>query len=207
MKKFAQWVGVLVLGLTVVGCATLLGGGGSQDITVNANVAGAEVALNGVPLGTTPLTVNISRKTTGLLTISSEGYQTLTVGLERTTNGWFWGNILSGGLLGSSTDYATGAMYKYEPSTYFVSLQEVDQTSAQMNDWRKRESLRSFVLLNSEALVSDLATGDGEYVDVLIDALAVAPEGRSDAIERWRASYVASRTVADFAERMVAELG
>lgn len=36
---------------------------------------------------------------------------------------WFWGNILSGGVLGSSTDAATGAMWKYD-STVVVNVNE-----------------------------------------------------------------------------------
>lgn len=118
----------------------------------------------------------------------------------------FWVNILSGGVFGSSTDYSTGAMYQYEPSTFMVSLQPGQQSTAQRNDWQRREGLRSFVLLNNQAIVSDLAAGDGEYVDVLVDVLAVKPEGRDGAIERWRAVYAASKTALEFAEMMVAEL-
>ena len=98
-------------------------------------------------------------------------------------------------------------MYEYEPSTYMVSLQPGEQSTEERNDWQRREALRGFVLHNSEALVSDLAAGDGEYIDVLLNVLAVKPEGRAEAIERWRAGYAASETAAEFAKTMVAELG
>ena len=206
MLKSAQLVSALVLGLTVGGCATILGGS-SQILTVNANVDGAEVYLNETLLGTTPLTATIKRGQTGVLRVRAEGYSPYQIALNKKINTLFWVNILSGGSFGSSTDYSTGAMYEYEPSTYMVSLQPAEQSIEERNDWQRREGLRGFVLHNSEALVSDLAVGDGEYIDVLVDVLAVTPEGRAEAIERWRASYAASKTAAEFAATMVGELG
>ncbi len=87
-----------------------------------------------------------------------------------------------------------------------VSLQPIGQSTEGRNEWQRREELRSFLLHNSQALVSDLAAGDGEYIDVLVYVLAVTPEGRAEAIERWRAGYAASETTAEFAETLVAEL-
>jgi hypothetical protein len=76
-----------------------------------------------------------------------------------------------------------------------------------MDEWQRREELRSFVLLNNDALVSELAAGGGEYIDVLVHTLAVQPNDRAAAITRWRAGYAASKTAAEFANRIVAELG
>lgn len=63
--KSAQAIGVLVLGLTLAGCATIISGS-TQLLTVNANVQGAEVYLNNQLLGTTPLSVNIKRGQVGI---------------------------------------------------------------------------------------------------------------------------------------------
>lgn len=210
MLKSAQLASALVLGLTVGGCATIISGT-SQIITVNANVQGAEVHLitesGQTLLGTTPLSRRIKRGQEGTLRISAEGYMPYESALNKKINTVFFVNILSGGTFGSTTDYTTGAMYAYEPSTYMVSLQPVEQSTEERKDWERREGLRGFVLQNNQALVSDLAVGDGEYIDVLVYVLAVKPESRAEAIERWRASYAASETAAEFAETMVAELG
>ncbi len=209
MLKSAHLIRVLVLGLTVGGCATIISGT-SQIITVNANVQGAEVHLiteSGTELlGTTPLSRRVKRGQEGTLRISAEGYLPYESALNKKINTVFFVNILSGGTFGSTTDYTTGAMYAYEPSTYMVSLQPIEQSPEEQNKWQRREGLRGFVLQNSQALVSDLAAGDGEYIDVLVYVLAVKLEGRAEAIERWRASYAASETAAEFAETMVAEL-
>ena len=203
--KSVRGVCVLVFGLTIAGCATIISGS-DQLITVNSNVQGAEVYLSGQLLGTTPLSANVKRGQEGIMRVTADGYQPYQVALNKSINTVFFVNLLSGGAFGSSTDYSTGAMYQYEPSTFMVSLQPGEQSVAQRNDWQRREELRSFVLLNNQAIVSDLATGDGEYVDVLVDVLAVSPQGRAEAIERWRAAYAASNTVVVFAETMVAEL-
>lgn len=202
----ARLVYGLVLALTVAGCATILSGT-SQTISVNSNVDGAEVYLDGSLLGTTPLTATVQRpKQDGTLRVEAEGYRSYQQVWSKTINTMFWVNILSGGTLGSSTDYSTGAMYAYEPATLMVSLQPENQSDEGMAAWQRREGLRGFVLMNNEALVSDLAAGDGEYIDVLVDVLAVAPSDRAEAIERWRAGYAESETAAEFAERLVAEL-
>lgn len=197
---------VVALSLTLGGCATILGGK-TQLITVNSNVSGAEVLLNDVPLGKTPLTATIKRGQTGVLRVRADGYQPYSIAMNKKISTLFWVNIFSGGAFGSSTDYSTGAMYEYEPSTFMVSLQPGRQSNSQRSDWQRREGLRGFVLLNSDALVSNLAMGGGEFVDVLTKILAVEPEGRAEAVARWRAEYSASKTAAEFAERMVAELG
>ena len=56
---------VAALGIVVVlnGCATILGGT-SQTVSVNSNVAGAQVTLNGAQLGVTPLTASINSTAT-----------------------------------------------------------------------------------------------------------------------------------------------
>lgn len=209
--KSAHLVHVLVLGLTVGGCATIISGS-SQIMTVNANVDGAQVHLvteAGIEtlLGTTPLTTRVKRGQEGSLRVSAEGYRSYQSALNKKINSVFWVNILSGGTFGSTTDYTTGSMYQYEPSTFMVTLQPIEQSTEEMKEWQLREGLRGFVLNNNQALVSELAAGDGEYIAVLVHVLDVTPEGRAEAIERWRAGYAASETAAEFAERMVAELG
>lgn len=204
--KSAHLLLILVLSVVLGGCATILGGS-SQILTVNANVSGAEVYLNETLLGTTPLTASLERGQEGVLRVRAEGYQPYQIALNKKISTLFWVNIFSGGVFGSSTDYSTGAMYEYEPATYMVSLQPAEQTAEERNNWQHKEGLRGFVLHNSEAIVTDLATGSGEYIDVLVEVLAVAPEDRAEAIERWRASYVSSVTAIDFAQRIVGEFG
>jgi hypothetical protein len=152
--KSAHLVLVCLLGLTVGGCATIISGT-SQIMTVNANVDGAEVHLVTEAgerlLGTTPLTTRVKRGQEGTLRVRAEGYRLYESALNKKINTVFFVNILSGGVFGSTTDYTSGAMFEYEPSTYMVSLQPVEQSNEERNDWQRREGLRGFVLLNNEA--------------------------------------------------------
>ena len=38
---------------------------------------------------------------------------------------WFWGNILSGGVFGSTTDSSTGAMWKYDETVVVILLAQI----------------------------------------------------------------------------------
>lgn len=207
-------VGVPILGLVLGGCATMISGS-SQLVTVNSNVEGAEVHLvadDGTEtlLGTTPLTARLERRLEGSLRVSAEGYQTYQRALNRTINPTFFVNVplslSSSGTFGSTTDYSTGAMYAYEPSTFMASLQPEGLSPAERDQWRLREELRGFVLQNSQAIVSDLAARDGEYIDVLVHVLEVSSADRLQAIERWQVSYAESKTALEFAQKMVADL-
>lgn len=187
------------------GCATILGGK-TQTITVNSNVSGAEVLLNEAPLGKTPLTTSLKRGQSGVLRVQAAGYQPYQIAINKKISTLFWVNIFTGGVFGSSTDYSTGAMYEYEPATFMASLSPVGRSDAELSEWRRREGLRGFVLLNSDAIVSELALGRGESVDVLLRTFSVPEADRAGAIERWRQDYRSSTTAADFAARVITPL-
>jgi hypothetical protein len=191
--------------LALSGCATIISGS-QQIITVNSDVPGAQVTLNGIPLGVTPLIVSIKRGQEGVLSVQMPGYTPFQAPITKKVNGIFFVNILSGGTFGSSTDYSTGAMYAYEPDTYFVTLAPAGMSPPAAAAWRRKENVRAFVLLNNEALAHDLADGQGEYVDALAELLKVDSGQRGLAVKRWRASYAGSSTTVAFADRMVAEL-
>lgn len=194
-----------MLGLALGGCATIISGS-NQTLTVNTNVPGAQVLLNNVPLGVTPLIVSVKRGQEGVLSVQAPGYQPFQAPITKKINGIFFANILIGGTFGSTTDYTTGAMYAYEPDTYYVTLQPMGMSPAGMAEWKRREDVRSFVLLNNEALATELAAGRGEYVDALATLLEVKAEERGAAVQRWQASYRTSETAVAFADHMVGEL-
>ncbi len=117
---------VLALGLAAavvsVGCSTVVNGQ-EQALQVNSNVAGAEVLINGVLVGKTPFSGLVKKSSTSSLTVRKDGFKERTVQLATEIEGWFWGNIILGGVIGSSTDYGTGAMHKYAPNTIQVDLE------------------------------------------------------------------------------------
>lgn len=95
-------------------------------MTINSEPSGAKAVVDGVPRGTTPLTIHLKRKTLfgddKSATVRIEGYQDQQVHLASGVNPWFFGNVVSGGLIGSITDGISGAAFKYSPDAYYVTL-------------------------------------------------------------------------------------
>jgi hypothetical protein len=113
-------VSVLILS-AISGCSTLVNGS-SQSVSINSNVSDAQVTWNGAPIGKTPLTTQVKRASSAQLTVSKDGYETKTITLDTSIEPIFWGNVIFGGFLGSTTDGANGNMYKYAPATIQIDL-------------------------------------------------------------------------------------
>ena len=107
----------------LTGCATMLSGS-SQNINVDSNVRGANVYINGVNVGKTPFSGQIERKSSMELKVSKKGYRSRTLLLNTEIEGTFWVNIFSMGVFGSTTDAASGSMWKISPNTYNVDLEK-----------------------------------------------------------------------------------
>lgn len=123
--KIRMVVGVfataVMLGLH--GCASILGDS-QYPVAVSSAPAGASFDIinkNGqvVHSGNTPSTVTLKSGKgyfagqTYTLRFKKEGYPDKIVQLDSSVSGWYWGNILFGGLVGMLiVDPATGAMFK-----------------------------------------------------------------------------------------------
>jgi hypothetical protein len=118
------------------GCATIVAKS-TQTITVNSVPPSAEVTIANragkmVHSGKTPMTVTL-KKGAGYfkpeiytLRFSQQGYQTREMNIRGQVNGWYFGNIVFGGLIGMlAIDPSTGAMYKLNPDTVEAALEAV----------------------------------------------------------------------------------
>ena len=109
MKK-SLLVGSLV-GMAVLfsGCATILDGT-TQKINLTASKP-TKVKIDNKEV-TAPAIVSVKRENKDLIITNEKcGQQKV---LNKKVNPTFFVNILSGGVFGSTTDYATGAMWKYD---------------------------------------------------------------------------------------------
>ncbi len=122
-------ISIACLGLFFAGCASIVGGT-SQTVSINSNVKGANVIVNGANIGTTPYNGPLKRGKSTTVTLQKDGYETKTITLNTEIESIFWGNIIIGGVLGSTTDLATGAMYKYAPATLQIDLDKVQAEKA-----------------------------------------------------------------------------
>ena len=118
---------ILVLFLifsSLYGCAGLFHGT-SQTINFNSSPEGAEVIIDGVSRGVTPLAVKLKKNSADSVMIKKEGYKTITMPLEKKYDGLALLNVFWDC---STTDLITGAIYEYEPGSYFANLAANDSS-------------------------------------------------------------------------------
>lgn len=104
----------LALTLLVSSCATIVSGS-KQNVKFTSNPATATIFIDEVEVGKTPFEIKLARKSEHSVMIKLEGYQTYQTKLTKKLNGWYFGNILFGGLIGVIIDPITGAIYNLTP--------------------------------------------------------------------------------------------
>jgi hypothetical protein len=197
---FIAAAGGIIFGLT--GCASIMSGT-SQDLTFNSNPDDATVTVGGRVIGKTPITTRLTRESGQTLTFSRDGYKPITMRLETTLNGWFWGNVLLGGFFGSTTDGMSGALHEYSPSQYMVTLAQEGATALEEKpSLSNRQKTKEFVVVSYRELVKDLQMGKGPYLASLLDLLAVKPEEKPATITKLKALVTAYPDIPEFADRV-----
>lgn len=104
----------LFLVLILTSCATIFSGT-QQNVKFSSNPSVATVFIDNIEVGKTPFEIKLNRNKEHNIMLKLEGYQTYQTSITKKINGWFWGNILIGGLIGVIVDTSTGAMYKLTP--------------------------------------------------------------------------------------------
>ena len=116
---------VLSSAILFTSCASIVSKS-SYPISINSAPSEAQIVIKdkkGIEIfsGQTPATLKLKSgsgffgKARYQVTFNKSGYQTKTVPIEFKLNGWYFGNLLFGGVLGMLIiDPATGAMYKIE---------------------------------------------------------------------------------------------
>ena len=106
---------------SVSACTTIMSGK-TQEMTFDSEPQGVEVNVSGKVIGKTPTTVQLDKKNDQTLTFTHEGYKTQTRNLTTAVDPWFFGNVIFGGVIGSTTDAITGSIHKYAPNQYYVTM-------------------------------------------------------------------------------------
>ena len=86
-------------GLCLSACATIIHGM-RQEVGISSSPTGAEVWVDNVKMGETPVVAKLRRKDTHTVKLLMPGYQAYETTITRSVSGWVWGNIAIGGLLG-----------------------------------------------------------------------------------------------------------
>ena len=108
----------------------------NELVTFNSNIDKTKIKIinsenQEVYVGQTPTTVMLNKKAgyfsgeTYRVRATQNGYAEHEKILETRLNGWYWGNILVGGLIGMLlVDPATGAMWTFEENNVLLNLEK-----------------------------------------------------------------------------------
>jgi hypothetical protein len=126
LKKLYLFFTIILLSLISASCATIFKGS-SQAITINSTPGKAAITIKtfaGVEVftGVTPVTTPLPKKHEYLVSIKLDGYKESTTQISQSLQGWFWGNLLCGGVIGMIIDWTSGAMWDLEPESINITL-------------------------------------------------------------------------------------
>jgi hypothetical protein len=204
-KILAPVFGLLLL---ATGCASIVDGR-TQAVVFNSTPDGAEVIYNSTKLGVTPFTTIFQRSDADrvVVTVKKEGYEDQTLKLTTRMNYWFWGNIILGGLIGSTTDFVSGAYTEFEPDKYFINLIPKKASEAEREEIKKIAWARTFILAGYSHLENELATGEGEYLRSLHALLGVKEngEGANETLRQLMVHH--SHDIPSFAQAVLKHFG
>ena len=130
----------VVFCVCLVGCASIFSGT-SKKITINSTPAGAKITIYDntgkvVSTGQTPTVVRLRRGESYFedhqyrVVIEKPGFRRSEVQIRSSLNGWYFGNILLGGVIGMVVvDPMTGAMYTLSPDHIEKTLTPAQRSS------------------------------------------------------------------------------
>ena len=96
------------------GCATVVTGK-YQTVSVTSEPPGIKVKSSSGPYIITPRSFRLLRNQDHTLVAECPGYEPQQIMLKHKLQGWFWGNILLGGIIGGIVDLSSGASDELVP--------------------------------------------------------------------------------------------
>ena len=141
---------VTVLGISAVSflsfsCSTIINGS-KQDVYINSSENNATIKIDGNDVGSVPLKIKLRRGQNHMIEISKPGFQTYRFTTTNNLNGWVFGNLLCGGVVGIIVDFASGNAYDIEPDHINATLYKA---TAQMKNY-STEDFSIFYIQNAD---------------------------------------------------------
>jgi hypothetical protein len=93
--------------------------GTDQVIPILSTPEGAAVAIDGVPMGSTPILATLSRGRSHVATVSRDSSPPINVEFHHRVSGWVWGNVFIY-YLPALIDFANGAAFTFDTDTVRV---------------------------------------------------------------------------------------
>lgn len=188
--------------LSLTGCASIVSGR-TQEVTFKSVPDGATVVINGKEMGKTPFTTALDRKSDQTIIFQKDGYKSETMPLATTMNGWFFGNIVLGGLVGSTTDLVTGAAIEYSPTMYQITLAPTASISSAV---QQDADVRTFIVANYKNIIDEIGSTPGTYLGSLWNLLKITPEKQAEALAKLKELAESNKDIAEFARKAAQNL-
>lgn len=175
MVQKVLWICLLLITLCSMGCATVATGK-YQEIPITSEPLGAVIKSENGESIITPGKLKLERNKSHTLVAEYPECEPQQVQLKNKVQGWFWGNILLGGVIGGVVDIASGACDELIPKEVHFNFTPLGQEIAA----RKSEYLKTHPEVSEKArfaILNGLST-KGMTKEELIASL-----GEPDTIE------------------------
>lgn len=180
MKKIVGLLSLVCLSTYLGGCASIVSSS-SRNVTISTEPDQAQVEIVNVKdnntsilKASTPHTLNMDASAGFFqpaefkIKLSKDGYLPIEKQLKANINGWYFGNVVFGGLLGILIiDPATGAMWKFYDDKVNVKLYK-DSPEGRISMAREVYSgLEAMEARNYEQVIEDTSKGIALYPEFL----------------------------------------
>lgn len=123
-KNAVAIISTVVVIAFIGSCATLFKGSSSK-VDFSSDPGGAQVYVNGNPIGTTPINLKLESKRTYNIEFRKEGYDSRNYTITNHVGaGWIILDVLFTGLIGIVVDAATGAWYELDQDAVNAILEK-----------------------------------------------------------------------------------
>jgi len=174
MKGLVLFLCLFIVVLGTSGCATIVTGK-YQNISVTSEPPGINVRADTGESIITPGSFNLIRNKNHTLVAEYEGAEPQQVQLKKGVQGWFWANILLGGVIGGVVDMASGACDKLTPDKVHFNF----TTEGQIAAHRRHSYIRANPNLDEDIV---LAIEHGAALKGMTKADLMASLGKPDKV-------------------------
>lgn len=182
------------------GCATVLSGT-TQSVTFESDPSGAEVRIDDRLIGVTPTNVTLQKGKTRTVSFSKEGYKTVEREIAQSFNGLAIVSTIFWDL--GTTDAISGAMWYYNPDSFYVQLVDQDESEASLDRRESEQRMISIVLNHYPEFSQDLVRGEGQYLSALMAEATRAPFDVEIDLDSLRDLHARSTDAGDFTDRFL----
>ena len=112
---------IMAAAVAMGGCATVFKGK-STPVSVTSNTPGAQVSVDGRPVGVTPTTVDLSNKTDAVITVAQGGHEETCQMRTSASTGWIIADVFLTSGVGILIDWATHSWNNVGPNVCHVAV-------------------------------------------------------------------------------------